>query len=49
MSDRQSEPEETGGPSVGGTDTPIAGSKDGLGEKDPVVSEVAEDARQQSA
>jgi len=28
-------------PQAGGTSTPIAGSKDGTGEKDPVVSEEA--------
>jgi len=28
-------------PQVGGTSTPIAGSKDGTGEKDPVMSEEA--------
>jgi hypothetical protein len=49
MGDRQNEPEETGGPSVGGTYAPISGSKGGIGEKDPVVSEVAEDAGQQSS
>jgi hypothetical protein len=28
-------------PKVGGTSTPIAGSQDGTGEKDPVMSEEA--------
>jgi hypothetical protein len=40
MSD-QNKTNNTTAPQVGGTSTPIAGSKSGVGEKDPVVTEEA--------
>lgn len=36
-------------PSVGGTGTPIAGSKDGVGEQDPVMHEEAEGKEERPA